>query len=164
MRVSPRQSATLLACALTAGCAVAAHALPGGRVDPARAAALYSSGTFSESNSRDGSAVLTASAMPPGASATGTVTIANDGDLAGDIALSTSHLTDTPGPLGGRLSERLELVVSDVTQPAVLYTGRLDGLGTVTLGRFAPGEAHTYRFSVRFLDGGSPSADNAYRE
>jgi spore coat-associated protein N len=131
---------------------------------PARAhpATRLVSGTLSMSNSRDGSAILTATGMGPGRQATGTVQIGNDGDLGGDFTLSKSNLSDSPGPLGGALSSRLLLSVQDVTgAPVTVYSGRLDGMGPVALGAMAPGAARTYRFTVTFPDGGAP--DNAYR-
>ena len=131
---------------------------------PARAhpATRLVSGTLSMSNSRDGSAILTAGGMGPGRQATGTVQIGNDGDLGGAFTLAPSHLSDAPGPLGGALSSRLLLSVQDVTgTPVSVYTGSLDGMGPVALGAFAPGAVHTYRFTVTFPDGGAP--DNAYR-
>ena len=35
-------------------------------------------------------------------------------------------------------------------------------MGTLTLGTFAAGATHQYKFSVTFPDGGSNGADNAY--
>ena len=135
----------------------------------ARPAAAFASGSMSQSNSRSGEAILTSGAMRPGESLQGTVSIANDGDLAGVFALTAADVVDTPGPNGGRLSEKLELVVEDVTaagSPATVYSGGLAAMPRQTLGTFAPGEVRSYRFTVVFPDGGTPDSettgDNAY--
>jgi hypothetical protein len=76
---------------------------------------------------------------------------------------------DAPGPNGGQLSQKLQLAVDDVTRPGAatqVYYGTLAGLDTRSLGRFAPGEARTYRFTAQLPDGGEPpsttTGDNAY--
>ena len=139
------------------------------RAEPPRAGETFASGVLSQSNSREGSAILTAEAMKPGDTASGSVTVANTGDLAGAFSLSPSNLTDSQGPNGGSLSPRLELEVVDVTEPrapATLYSGRLRDFGVKALGTWPGGAAHSYRFTVRFPDGGTaPSdrgGDNAY--
>jgi hypothetical protein len=43
-----------------------------------------------------------------------------------------------------------------------IYSGALGSMGTLTLGTFATGATHQYKFSVTFPDGGSNGADNAY--
>src|SRR3954469_18014864 len=55
----------------------------------------FSSGTLKINNSKEGSAILTASKMVPGESQTGLVTIKNDGDSKGVFSLDDSNLTDT---------------------------------------------------------------------
>ena len=139
------------------------------RAEPPRPGETFASGVLSPSNSRDGSAILTAPAMKPGDTASGTVTIANSGDLAGEFSLSASNLTDAQGPNGGSLSQRLELEVVDVTEPgapATLYSGRLGDFDAQALGTWPGGAAHSYRFAVHFPEGGAaPSdsgGDNAY--
>jgi spore coat-associated protein N len=133
-------------------------------------AIALASGSLSQSNSKDGSAILAASNMKPGDLVSGTVTIENTGSIGGAFSLSHSNLLDTAGPNGGALSAKLDLLVEDVTAPgfpATVYSGRLDGLGTRALGSFSPGRPHIYRFKVSFPDGGSPPSqtggDNAYQ-
>jgi spore coat-associated protein N len=116
--------------------------------------------TFSTSNSKDGEAILSLANMRPGASATGTVTIANTGTIAGDFALAPSDMSDVPGPGGGALSGVLDLLVEDLTggAPLTVYAGKLAAMGARPLGTFAGGEAHSYRFTVSFPSTGP--ADN----
>lgn len=127
----------------------------------------FTAGNLTHTNSKDAAAVLTASGMLPGESATGTVDITNSGSVAGAFSLSKSNLSDTPA--SPAFSSKLDLLVEDCgTPPACLtpttkYTGKLGAMGTIALGTFAASEAHRYRFTVSFPDGGSGGADNAYK-
>jgi hypothetical protein len=105
------------------------------------------------------SAVLVAQNLAPGDTRAGEVTVTNAGDASGGFALSASDLTDAGAPLSGVL----ELAVDDVTAGRAVYAGPLAGLGTVTLGMLAQGEAHRYRFTVRFPGGRPDSVDNAFQ-
>jgi spore coat-associated protein N len=128
---------------------------------------VFSAGNLHHSNSKDGSAVLTASKMKPLDTAQGTVTIQNDGDIAGTFSLVTSNLTDTAGANGGKLSQVLRLQIVDQTSGTTIYNGALNAVGTLSCGTFAAGASHTYQFTVTFPDGGVPSGpsagDNAYK-
>lgn len=148
-------------CALTAGPKAAA---------PPTVDVRLVDGSFSHSNSRNGSAILTAAGLKPGDSRAGTVAIANDGTLAGDFTLSASSFSDAPGPNGGALSGRLDLLVEDMTDlgaPMTVYNGKLAAMGPRALGVMPGGQTRTYRFTVSFPDGGSPpgssTGDNAYQ-
>ena len=150
----------LVAAALAATVGVALGSVASAQ--PAQPLAAATAGTLTHSNSRDGAAILRAESMKPGDSQTGLVTITNTGDLAGWFWLSASKLVDNPGPGGGRLSERLWLVVEDVSaagSPARIYAGALGGLGTRPLGTIGPGEARTYRFTVSW----PPGEDDPYQ-
>ena len=120
----------------------------------------FSAGTISQSNSKAGQAILTASNLKPGGSATGTVTIKNTGSVAGAFVLTQSALTnsDTANPL----SAKLNLSIKDETN-AVVYTGTITGMGNIALGTWQPNAEHTYTFTVTFPDGGNDGADNAYQ-
>jgi hypothetical protein len=116
----------------------------------AEPAAIRASGDVQVANSRNGSAILSG-ALGPGDSISGTVTISNIGSGAGPFSLALSHLTDTPGPGGGFFSRQLALAVDDVTSPSApvaIYHGPLNSLNPTSLGDFAPGASHTYRFVV----------------
>ncbi len=142
-------------------CAVAAAAIaappPGGGNPAVTVAAL--DGSFSQTNSRDGMPVLTASEISPGDRVAGSVTIANSGTLGGTFSLSARDIVDTPGPGGGILSERLALAVRDVAGSALTYDGPLTGVDAIPLGYFAPGDTHTYEVATSLPHG---AGDNAY--
>ena len=143
-----RARATALACAVLALLSIVAAARShNAHAEPA---AVRASGDVQVANSRNGSAILSG-ALGPGDSLTGSVTISNIGSAAGPFTLALSHLTDTPGPGGGFFSRQLDLAVDDVTAPSApvaVYRGKLNSLNPTSLGTFAPGAAHTYRFVV----------------
>ena len=130
----------------------------------------FTAGNLRQTNSKDGTAILTAVKMKPGDTTNGTVTITNSGDIAGSFSLAKSNVSDTPGANGGQLSAKLNVKVEDVTEvasPVVVYNGVIGSMGSQSLGSFAVNEARTYKFTVTFPDGGTPSSnttgDNAYK-
>jgi hypothetical protein len=132
-----------------------------------RAAAAQ--GNLSVANSKSAAAIFRAGNIAPGDTVSGTVRLANRGTLAGDLNLRQQDLRDLPGPNGGRLSQALRLAVDDVTRPGSatpVYAGTLAALGDRPLGRFAPGESRTYRFTAQLPDRGDPPSltggDNAF--
>lgn len=132
---------------------------------------VVTAGNLTHSNSKAGDVILSVSKLTPGESDTGTVDIANTGDVDGVFTLTKSNVvnSDTVNPL----SAKLDLLVEDLgdpaspTAPATVYSGKLGAMGAVALGTFAEDEAHRYRFTVTFPDGGTPagpaSGDNAYK-
>jgi spore coat-associated protein N len=128
----------------------------------------FTAGSLSHSNSNEGAAILTAAGIVPGDTETGRVTIKNTGDVSGKFRLSTSNLSDTPGPNGGRLSKVLRLKVVDRTStPRTIYNGAYNAMPSIGLGTWAKDEEHTYNFTVTFPNGGVPpsptTGDNAYK-
>jgi hypothetical protein len=128
---------------------------------------VVTAGNLSHNNSKDGSAILTVSKMKPGDSQSGTVTLSNNGDVAGVFTVDSSVVSDTPGPNGGVLSGKLDLKVDDMgpagAGPAVtVYTGKLDAMGSTALGNWAPGDTHVYRVTVSWANG-TPAVDNAFK-
>jgi hypothetical protein len=131
------------------------------------AAALRATGPLSITNSREGSAVLTAAGMAPGQSpVVGDVDIQNASSMDATFALAQSNVTGTA--LAGSLS--LKVVdcgpfagagapSCDAGDPQV-YSGALNGLPSTSLGSFAAGATHRYRFAVTFPNG-TPAHDNA---
>jgi hypothetical protein len=160
MRATATQLATI-AMALTAfGLALA---VPGDRHDLARAELQATSGTVHITNSREGQAVFTAAAMRPGEGVNGTVRIGNGGDVPGHFAVGPSGLSDVPGPKGGLLSERVELVLFDVTDvhaPVTVYAGPPAQLREAALGTIAPGRYRDYLVAMTLPDRGD---DNRYQ-
>ncbi|MDX6665023.1 MAG: hypothetical protein QOG68_1229 [Solirubrobacteraceae bacterium] len=130
---------------------------------------VFSAGTISQTNSKAGTAVLTASGLKPGGTATGTVDIKNTGSISGAFTLSQSNLTNTPTTPA--LSAKLTLVITDLGDPAALcttscptvYSGTIAGMGSTSLGTFAANVTHRYQFVVTFPDGGTNGADNSYQ-
>jgi len=123
------------------------------------------SGSLSLSNSSEAAAILSSGAMRPGEAVSGTVRIANTGSQPGALALArTAGAVDVPGAGGGRLSDRLQLLVLDVTTaalPATVYSGRLDAMPTTAVGTVAPGGERSFRFVATLPAAGA--ADNAYQ-
>jgi Ca2+-binding RTX toxin-like protein len=120
---------------------------------------LVASGALSLSNSGEGGAIFTASNLGPGHSTEGSVTITNTGSAPGSLTLSASELSDSPGTYGGTLSEVLDLSIAESGTDTTVYSGKLDSMPEQQLGPLAPGDSHTYRFSVGLPDSGNPTAD-----
>ena len=153
-----------IAMALAAiGLAVAA---PGGIIggDPelARAEIQAASGAVHIANNRAEHAVFSAAGMRPGESVSGAVTIGNDGDRPGQFAVRPTGLDDV-APNGGKLSERVELVLFDITNlqnPKTIYAGVPKDFDQKSLGVIAPGQERDYLFAATLPDG---EDDNQYQ-
>jgi spore coat-associated protein N len=127
---------------------------------------LVTAGNLSHSNSKDGSAILEISAMKPGDSQTGTVTLSNDGDIPGNFTVDSTVTNDTPGPKGGVLSSKLDLKVDDITGPGApvnVYTGKLGAMPSKGLGTWADGAEHVYEITVSW-ENSAPNVDNDYKK
>lgn len=143
----------LVQAALVVTWVAGALALPGPTDDrqELRMLAAPSGNPLGLSNSKNGVAILGASNMRPGDSATGTVTLTNTGNVDSELSLQKANLRDTAGPGGGPLSEVLQLQLQDVTKPVpvTLYSGRLATMPPIALGAFPKKAAgRTYRFTV----------------
>lgn len=153
--------------ALLALAASGALAAAGGNDPSARATIRAASDNLSISNSLSGAAILNASNLAPGGQVSGDVTIGNSGNIAGDFSLAPSNLSDTPGPNGGALSQALDLAVQDLSTGATVYSGRMNGFGTHSLGTWQPGQSHSFSFTATLPDTGIPpsatTGDNLYK-
>ena len=119
---------------------------------------IFTAGTLSHSNSKDGLAILTVSNMRPGdTAAPGTVVIQNTGSLSGAFSLTKNVTVDSVPSFATKLT----VVISDGAVP--IYSGTVAGMGTIALGTFAAGATHTFTFAVTFPDSGPNGADNAYQ-
>jgi len=141
----------------------------------ANPANTFSTGTLSMVNSKSGAAVLTASGLRPGNSASGDVDIENTGSLSGTFTLARGAITnsDSSNPLTGKLNVTIDDcgAYAGATAPTCgdgddvsKYSGSVTDMGTTghevaSLGSFAGGAKHRYRFTV-VLDS---SAGNAYQ-
>lgn len=144
LRSNPRRSLGTLLTVLAAG-GVAVGSGADFTSQSANPANVITSGTLTQTNSRDGVAIVTGSGLKPGDSTTGTVTIRNTGSLAGTFSLSELNATSA------FQAGSLKLVVQDTTNaaaPTTVYSGEFQSAGTRTLGTFAAGEARTYTFTV----------------
>ena len=131
---------------------------------------VFTAGILSHSNTKAGSAIVTAAAMEPGQSSQGTVTIKNTGNVAGTFSVSKSAIADVAGTYGGLLSSVLKISVDDVTVPASpvnKYNNTLSGFSNVALGTLAANASATYQITLSFPDGGVPASnttgDNAFQ-
>jgi spore coat-associated protein N len=130
---------------------------------------LITAGTLVITDSLPGTSILTAAALKPGGSSSGTVNITNGGNLPATLTVAPTGLTDTPA--SPAFSAKLTLQLQDLGDPAcgsgcpapvTIYSGTLRAMGAQTLGNFAAGATHKYKFTVTFPDGGSSGADNPY--
>lgn len=120
----------------------------------ANAGNVFTAGTLSMSNDKAPGAILTASLMRPGDSATGTVTLSNTGDVPGQFSFTKTMVADANG-LGGTL----DLLIKENT--TTIYTGKLSSaMGTIALGTWQPTATHTYTFTVSWPNN-SPASDAA---
>ena len=158
---SQRVLASVLVVVLAA--AVVAIALPAySQASPVPFSA-FAHGSLSQGNSTGHSAILGARGLLPGQSTSGSVVITNTG-AAAVFYLTTTNLIERAGGGGGRFSEKLVLTMTDITdhaRPQTLYRGIIGDSTPVLLGVFQPGDAHTYRLTMSFPEGGS--ADNAFQ-
>jgi len=116
------------------------------------------SGDVQIHNSREGLPIISVANLKPGATASGQVTLTNTGTARGFFYLAPLNLVSNPGPGGATLAENL-LVRVKLTKGATTsskYYGSLSGMGTVTAGRFSPGESGTYTFEVQAKNTGIP--------
>jgi predicted ribosomally synthesized peptide with SipW-like signal peptide len=163
----PRRALGALA-ALLAAVAVAVGSSAAFTASSANPNNTFAAGTLSILNSKEGLAVLTASNMKPGDSATGTVDVENSGTLAGAFTLSRSNIVDSDG--SNPMSAKLNLVVKDCGDfssgtptcdagDPQRYSGTIAAMGSSALGTFVASEKHRYEFVVTF----DSSATNAYQ-
>ncbi|HJW75594.1 MAG TPA: hypothetical protein VJ787_07965 [Thermoleophilia bacterium] len=108
---------------------------------------LFTAGTLQITNSRDGQAILAATDLRPGETRQGTCTITNSGPVAFSLQVLNAGVTDSNTP---PLSGALTLTIYDAVSGAQLWTGVWNTFSSISLGTFAPGQAHDYRFSLTF--------------
>lgn len=106
--------------------------------------------------------------LEPGETADGSVLVTNEGDTEGMFWMSPIAIADRRGPIGGRLSERLQVTVLDVTvadEPLLVYTGGLTDMGARPLGFVGAGRSRIYSVAATLLgerEPKTPGARNAY--
>lgn len=98
--------------------------------------------------------------LVPGDITSGSLTLQNAGMLKRDLALQVYGLDDRLGLGGGRLSDRLELVVGAYSKKTgrlvVYYRGPLSQFRARRIGKLGPSAKRRFQFWLTFPDGGEP--------
>jgi hypothetical protein len=163
----------VLGAAVAAWAALPAQEQPAADAPALKLTAQHGSG-LAIRTSLHGRPILIVANLIPGAKANGWVTVANTGDDPLMLRLASRNLTDQPGPNGGRLSEALQVRISQIIRrPAIggarrtVYAGSLAALGRLRLKSLRPKTRRRYGFRVWLPDTGTPSGpgegDNAYQ-
>ncbi len=103
------------------------------------------SGSLTQTNSKDKAAVFTLVNMKPGDTVNGSLTITNTGSLPAAFTLTETASNNA------FTKDLLKLVVTNTTTGAQVYSGNFGDLADGTknvLGTFAPAEANKYQFAV----------------
>jgi hypothetical protein len=132
------------------------HAALGPRFD-----LVDATGALRLANSKAGQAIFGGQQLRPGDEASGSLTLANTGDVRAKFAVEAAIESEAGG---GRLWDALQLVVTDVTVPTdpfPVYGGRLADMGRLTFGGLAPGRLRSFRFTVSLPRGAQ--SDDAYQ-
>ncbi len=152
--------------------AIAVVAAAAGHSDPSppRPVAAVTSGSFELENSRSDMSIFAASDIGPGDGASGTVTIANDGDEAGELTLKQHDVDDTPGAGGALLSRGMSMRIRELSDPGnskLVYDGALAPMPPLELGPLAPGQSRVFAFDAALADSGTPAGaavgDNVFQ-
>jgi hypothetical protein len=113
-------------------------------------------GALSLSNSRDGAAILNGTGLRPGARTTGSVTLGNPSSSETRLALEVASEGEAAGAGGARIWNTLVISISDGA--AVLYEGRVAGLGRLALGALGAGGRRTYTMTAWLPPGANDNA------
>lgn len=109
----------------------------------------FAAGSLSHTNSKNGQVVLAATALRPGQSQAGTLTITGGGNFTQAYTISKATLVDTPASPG--LSNALTLQIEDITGAATtLFNGTAASFTQVSGGTIAVGATRTYRFTLTY--------------
>lgn len=113
------------------------------------------SGTLTQLNSKDGSAVFDLTNLKPGDTLNGSLNLTNTGSLPATFSLTETVSTN------GFSADNLTLTITNTTSGATVYNGTFGGLvdGAKTdLGVFQPGAANNYKFTVKLAQA-APNTD-----
>lgn len=116
---------------------------------------LTTAGALRIADSRGEAAILSASALAPGGSVSGMVTIRNRGADA-RLVLSRHHLMETAAPDGTSLAAVLRLRIRDLTRGSrrIVYRGGVATMPTLQLGALPAGTSRRYRFVAKLSEPG----------
>ncbi|WP_205695895.1 hypothetical protein [Conexibacter sp. SYSU D00693] len=124
----------------------------------------FSAGILKAGSDKDGQAILTASNLVPGQSATGSVTISNTGNVAGNgwkVAQAVTGTTAGDDPHSDASASLKDVAVLKVaTGGTTVYEGTVAGFTGADLEAIPAGGSRQYDFTVTFP--GSGANDNAY--
>jgi hypothetical protein len=98
--------------------------------------------------------IVSAAAMKPGESRSGTITIGNEGNVTGTVSLAGTGLTGTA--LAAVIDFKLEDITGGVTTQK--WSGKLGAFPGVGLGNFAVNEKHEYRLTLSWPSGSNEAA------
>jgi hypothetical protein len=120
------------------------------------------SGSLTQSNSKNNAAIFTVTNMKPGDEVDGMVTITNTGTLPATYTLQEPSSTNTfSNSVAVGTPSYLHLKITNTTDSSVVYDGDFGGLADATLtdlGQFGAGAAKTFQFAVT-LNSADPNAD-----
>lgn len=102
----------------------------------------YTTGTLTQSNSKNNAAIFTLGNLKPGDTLNGTVTITNTGSLPATFTLKETATNGFTDPA------KLTLTIKQDGVTAPVWSGTFGQLSSVSLGDFAAGQARTYTFST----------------
>jgi hypothetical protein len=113
---------------------------------------VFSAGTLSLVNSKNGTTVIGVSSLMPAGSANGTLTLRVQGDYRTALTVAIAGISDTPS--SPALSHALTLLIEDTTSTAqTLWSGTMSNFSSVSVGTFAAGTTRSLRFTVTFPAG-----------
>ena len=126
---------------------------------------LAAVGPVTLSSSRPGVAILHADGLRPGEKVAGILSLTNQGDKPGVLALGITGRRDRPGAYGGRLGNVLRLKVEDMSGRTPARESVVNQASSFALGTLVGRETRNYRVTATFPDGGIPptafTGDNA---
>jgi hypothetical protein len=112
--------------------------------------AALAAGSIQLSSSKPNQAIVAATGMRPGDSRQGSISIGNQGDVAGTVTLRGIGLAGTA------LAAVIDLKIENTTEKATtIWSGKLGTFSSLGLGSFAAGSTRSYRFTLSW-----PSAAN----
>ena len=118
---------------------------------------LSAEGPITLASNHNGVALLHGERIKPGDSITGLISLANQGDRPGTLAVAITGVRDQPGVYGGRLSSVLRVRIDDVTTGRPLSDTLLAHTAPIALGTLPGRQTRTYRVTAHFPDTGRPA-------
>ena len=118
---------------------------------------MSAEGPVTLGSNKSGRALLEGESIKPGDSITGLVTLTNEGDETGALALAIDGLQDSPGIYGGSLSNVLRIRLEDLTSGGQPVETTLTRSAPIELADLGGRQSRTYRVIAHFPDTGRPA-------